>query len=118
MTNRVAFVSGASRGIGKACALALSAAGNRVVLAARNTDKLEEVAAEIRSKGGDTYVTQLDLSSIDWIKEAFARASKDFGRIDILVNNAGVTKDGLAIRMKKEDWDVVINTNLSGSFFA
>jgi 3-oxoacyl-[acyl-carrier protein] reductase len=118
MTNRVAFVSGASRGIGKACALALSAAGNRVVLAARNTDKLEEVAAEIRSKGGDTYVTQLDLSSIDSIKEAFAAASKGFGRIDILVNNAGVTKDGLAIRMKKEDWDLVINTNLSGSFFA
>jgi 3-oxoacyl-[acyl-carrier protein] reductase len=118
MTNRVAFVSGASRGIGKACALALSAAGNRVVLAARNTDKLEEVAAEIRSKGGDAHVTPLDLSSIDSIKEAFARASKDFGRIDILVNNAGVTKDGLAIRMKKEDWDVVINTNLSGSFFA
>jgi 3-oxoacyl-[acyl-carrier protein] reductase len=118
MTNRVAFVSGASRGIGKACALALSAAGNRVVLAARNTDKLEEVAAEIRSKGGDAHVTQLELSSIDSIKEAFARASKDFGRIDILVNNAGVTRDGLAIRMKKEDWDVVINTNLSGSFFA
>jgi 3-oxoacyl-[acyl-carrier protein] reductase len=118
MTNRVAFVSGASRGIGKACALALSAAGNRVVLAARNTDKLEEVAAEIRSKGGDAHVTQLELSSIDSIKEAFATASKDFGRIDILVNNAGVTRDGLAIRMKKEDWDVVINTNLSGSFFA
>jgi 3-oxoacyl-[acyl-carrier protein] reductase len=118
MTNRVAFVSGASRGIGKACALALSAVGNRVVLAARNTDKLEEVAAEIRSKGGDAHVTQIDLSSIDSIKEAFAKASKDFGRIEILVNNAGVTKDGLAIRMKKEDWDVVINTNLSGSFFA
>jgi 3-oxoacyl-[acyl-carrier protein] reductase len=118
MTNRVAFVSGASRGIGKACALALSAAGNRVVLAARNTDRLEEVAAEIRSKGGEAFVTQLDLSSIDSIKAAFAGASKDFGRIDILVNNAGVTKDGLAIRMKKEDWDVVINTNLSGSFFA
>lgn len=116
MTNRVAFVSGASRGIGKACALALSAAGNRVVLAARNTDKLEEVAAEIRSKGGEAFVTQLDLSSIDSIKAAFAAASKDFGRIDILVNNAGVTKDGLAVRMKKEDWDVVINTNLSGSF--
>lgn len=118
MTNRVAFVSGASRGIGKACALALSAAGNRVVLAARNTEKLEEVAAEIRSKGGEVYVTQLDLSSIDSIKEAFSKASKEFGRIEILVNNAGVTKDGLAIRMKKEDWDLVINTNLSGSFFA
>lgn len=118
MNTRVAFVSGASRGIGKACALALSAAGNRVVLAARNTEKLEEVAAEIRSKGAEVYVTQLDLGSIDSIKEAFAKAAKEFGRIDILVNNAGITKDGLALRMKKDDWDLVINTNLSGSFFA
>ena len=118
MNTRVAFVSGASRGIGKACALALSAAGNRVVLAARNTEKLEEVAAEIRSKGNEAYVTQLDLGSIDSIKEAFAKAAKEFGKIDILVNNAGITKDGLALRMKKDDWDVVIDTNLSGSFFA
>ena len=118
MNTRVAFVSGASRGIGKACALALSAAGNRVVLAARNTEKLEEVAAEIRSKGAEAYVTQLDLGSIDSIKEAFAKAAKEFGRIDILVNNGGITKDGLALRMKKDDWDLVINTNLSGSFFA
>ena len=118
MNTRVAFVSGASRGIGKACALALSAAGNRVVLAARNTEKLEEVAAEIRLKGAEAYVTQLDLRSIDSIKETFAKAAKEFGRIDILVNNAGVTKDGLALRMKKEDWDLVIDTNLSGSFFA
>ncbi len=118
MNTRVAFVSGASRGIGKACALALSAAGNRVVLAARNTEKLEEVAAEIRSKGAEAYVTQLDLGSIDSIKEAFAKAAKEFGRIDILVNNAGITKDGLALRMKKDDWDLVIDTNLSGSFFA
>jgi 3-oxoacyl-[acyl-carrier protein] reductase len=118
MNTRVAFVSGASRGIGKACALALSAAGNRVVLAARNTEKLEEVAAEIRSKGAEAYVTQLDLGSIDSIKEAFAKAAREFGRIDILVNNAGITKDGLALRMKKDDWDLVIDTNLSGSFFA
>ena len=118
MNTRVAFVSGASRGIGKACALALSAAGNRVVLAARNTEKLEEVAAEIRSQGAEAYVTQLDLRSIDSIKEAFAKAAKEFGRIDILVNNAGITKDGLALRMKKDDWDLVIDTNLSGSFFA
>jgi 3-oxoacyl-[acyl-carrier protein] reductase len=118
MNTRVAFVSGASRGIGKACALALSAAGNRVVLAARNTEKLEEVADEIRSQGAEAFVAQLDLGSVDSIKEAFAKASKEFGRIDILINNAGVTKDGLALRMKKDDWDVVINTNLSGSFFA
>ena len=118
MKTRVAFVSGASRGIGKACALALSAAGNRVILAARNIEKLEEVAAEIRSKGADAFVTQLDLGSIDSIKEAFAKSTKEFGPVDILINKAGVTKDGLALRMKKDDWDLVINTNLSGSFFA
>src|SRR4051794_9715269 len=118
MNTRVAFVSGASRGIGKACALALSAAGNRMVLAARNTEKLEEVAAEIRTKGGEAFITAMDLASIDSIKQAFAAAAKEFGRVDILVNNAGVTKDGLALRMKKDDWDLVINTNLSGSFFA
>jgi 3-oxoacyl-[acyl-carrier protein] reductase len=118
MNTRVAFVSGASRGIGKACALALSNAGHRVVLAARNTEKLEEVAAEIRAKGADAFVVPLDLGSIDSIKEAFSKASKDFGPIAILVNNAGITKDGLALRMKKDDWDVVIGTNLSGSFFA
>ncbi len=118
MNTRVAFISGASRGIGKACALALSAAGNRVVLAARNTDKLEEVAAEIRTAGNQAFAVQLDLASADSIKDAFSKASKEFGRIDILVNNAGITKDGLALRMKKDDWDVVLNTNLSGSFFA
>lgn len=117
MANRIAFVTGASRGIGRACALALSAAGERVVLAARQVDKLEEVAAEIRAGSGEAFVVAIDLSSQDSIKEAFAKASKEFGRIDILVNNAGLTRDGLALRMKRDDWDAVINTNLSGSFF-
>src|SRR5580692_9466341 len=117
MSNRIAFISGASRGIGKACATALSAAGAKVVLASRQLDKLEEVAAEIRLAGGDTFVVALDLSSQDSIKEAFAKAAKDFGRIDILVNNAGITRDGLALRMKRGDWDAVLETNLSGSFF-
>ena len=117
MSNRIAFISGASRGIGKACATALSCAGAKVVLAARQIDKLEEVAAEIRLAGGEAFVVAIDLSSQDSIKEAFAKAAKDFGRIDILVNNAGITRDGLALRMKRGDWDVVLETNLSGSFF-
>ena len=117
MANRLAFVTGASRGIGRACALALSAAGEKVVLAARQVDKLDEVAGEIRARGGEAFVVAIDLASQDSIKEAFAKASKEFGRIDILVNNAGLTRDGLALRMKREDWDAVINTNLSGSFF-
>lgn len=110
MTNRTAFVTGASRGIGRACAEALGAAGARVVLGARGTAKLEEVAMQIP---GATCVA-IDLASPESIKEAFAKA----GKIDILVNNAGITKDGLAMRMKKEDWDTVLATNLTGAFLA
>ena len=117
MANRIAFVTGASRGIGRACALALAAAQNRVVLAARQLDKLEEVANEVRTAGGEAFVVGIDLSSPDSIKEAFGKASKEFGRIDMLVNNAAITRDGLALRMKRDDWDAVIQTNLSGSFF-
>lgn len=117
MNQRIAFITGASRGIGKACAIALSAAGSKVVLAARQLDKLDQVAAEIRLAGGEAFVVPIDLSSPDSIKEAFSKASKDFGRIDILVNNAGVTRDGLALRMKRDDWNTVLETNLSGSFF-
>jgi 3-oxoacyl-[acyl-carrier protein] reductase len=118
MTQRTAFVSGASRGIGKACALALSAAGARVVLAARNREKLEETAAAIRGGGREALVVTVDLASQDSIREALATASKEFGPITILVNNAAITKDGLALRMKKEDWQSVLDTNLSGAFFA
>jgi 3-oxoacyl-[acyl-carrier protein] reductase len=109
-TNRTAFVSGASRGIGLACARALAETGVHVVLAARDAAKLEEASREIPNS---TWVT-IDLSSPDSIKAAFAKA----GKIDILVNNAAVTKDGLALRMKKDDWDAVISTNLTGAFLA
>ncbi|MGA3205507.1 MAG: 3-oxoacyl-[acyl-carrier-protein] reductase [Bryobacteraceae bacterium] len=109
-TNRTAFVSGASRGIGLACARALAETGVHVVLAARDAAKLEEASREIPNS---TWVT-IDLSSADSIKAAFAKA----GKIDILVNNAAVTKDGLALRMKKDDWDAVISTNLTGAFLA
>jgi 3-oxoacyl-[acyl-carrier protein] reductase len=118
MSKRTALVTGASRGIGKACALALAGVGQRIVLAARSAEKLEEVAAEIRHGGGEAYVLELDLSRYESIKGAIAKAAKEFGRIDILVNNAGVTKDGLAVRMKQQDWESVIQTNLSGSFYA
>ena len=118
MHNRIAFVTGASGGIGKACALALADAGVRVALAARRRDKLEEVAAEIRSRSKEAYVVELDLASCDSIQHAFAATAKEFGRIDILVNNAGITKDGLALRMKQDDWNAVIETNLTGTFRA
>src|SRR5512140_1764572 len=110
MTTRTAFVTGASRGIGLACAQALASTGTRVILAARDAAKLEAASAAIP---GSTFVT-IDLSSHDSIKEAFAKA----GPVDILVNNAAVTKDGLALRMKKDDWDAVLTTNLTGAFLA
>lgn len=116
MTGKIAFVTGASRGIGRACALALAAAGARVALAARNVERLEEVASEIRAKGGGASIFALELSSSDSIREAFANALKELGRIDILVNNAAITKDNLALRMKPADWDTVLHTNLTGVF--
>lgn len=118
MSKRTVLVTGASRGIGKACALDLAAAGYRVVVAARTAEKLEEVAAEIRAGGGEAFVVEMDLTSQESIKGAIQKAAKEFGRIDILVNNGGITKDGLAVRMKPHDWESVIQTNLSGSFYA
>lgn len=118
MNTKTAFITGASRGIGKACALALAQAGNRVALAARDLSKLEEVAAEVRATGAEAHVVAIDMASADSIKEAIASTARDFGRIDILVNNAGITKDGLALRMKLDDWDAVLRTNLTGAFLA
>lgn len=118
MSQRTALITGASRGIGKACAQALAGEGHRVILTARSLDKLHETAAGIRNSGAETFVVEIDLSSRESIADAIARATKEFGRIDILVNNAGITKDGLAVRMKPADWEVVLQTNLSGAFYA
>ena len=118
MSRRTALITGASRGIGKACALSIAAAGYRVVLAARSQSKLEEVAEEVRSPGGEAFVVEMDLANSASIAEAFKKTAQEFGRIDILVNNAGITKDGLALRMKQADWESVLTTNLSGSFYA
>ena len=115
MSMRTALVTGASRGIGRACALALASEGQRVVLAARSAEKLAEVAEEI---GTESYILEMDLANRGSITEGIARAAKDFGRIDVLVNNAGIAKDGLAVRMKQADWEAVLSTNLSGAFYA
>ena len=117
LSNRIAFITGASRGIGRACAISLAAAGHRVILAARNLDKLQDTAEAIRATGGQADPVEIDMTSPDSIKAAFVKA-KEIGRIDILVNNAAITKDGLAMRMKTDDWNAVIQTNLTGAFLA
>lgn len=89
-----------------------------MAIAARNLEQLEALAAEIRAAGRQAVAVALDLASPESIKEAIAKTAKDFGPITILVNNAGITKDNLALRMKKEDWDAVIATNLTGAFLA
>lgn len=118
MPDRIVLVTGASRGIGKACAVSLARGGYHAVLAARSLEKLNELAEEIKSNGGAASTVEVDLASHGSIAGAFSAVLKEHGRIDILVNNAGVTKDGLAVRMKPADWDAVLATNLSGAFYA
>jgi 3-oxoacyl-[acyl-carrier protein] reductase len=116
LTPRIALVTGASQGIGRATALRLAAAGNHVALAARSLDKLEAVAAEIVAAGGTAKAFQLDVASEDSIKACAKAVIAHFGRVEILVNNAGITRDILALRMKRHDWDDVLTTNLTGAF--
>jgi 3-oxoacyl-[acyl-carrier protein] reductase len=116
LEGRTALVTGASQGIGRACALALAGAGARVALAARNEAKLAEVATEIAASGGTAQAFAIDIASEESIKAGAKAAIAHFGSIEILVNNAGVTKDTLLLRMKRADWDSVIATNLTGAF--
>ncbi|MBI5086125.1 MAG: 3-oxoacyl-[acyl-carrier-protein] reductase [Acidobacteria bacterium] len=116
MSTRTALVTGASRGIGRACALALAADGHKVVLAARDVTKLEQAADEIRAAGGAAFVVAMDQASEDSIKQAFSQAAAAAGPVTILVNNAGITRDGLSMRMKRDDWQTVLDTNLTGAF--
>ena len=113
---RVALVTGASQGIGRAIALRLAADGCHVALAARNEAKLTEVAAEITAAGGVCAVFALDLAAEDSIKACAKAVVAHFGRLEILVNNGGITRDVLALRMKRADWDDVLGTNLTGAF--
>ena len=119
LSGRVAVVTGASQGIGRACAIDLAKRGASVALIARNQQKLEEVAAEI---GGGTgvparaRVTPADIENEDQIKTAFKAIIADLGKVDILVNNAGITRDQLVMRMKRPDWDAVLNTNLTSAY--
>lgn len=111
-----ALVTGASQGIGRACALALAKAGARVGIAARSEDKLQAVAAEIAAAGGTAETFVLDVSSEESIKAVAKEAVAQLGVVHILVNNAGITRDTLLLRMKRSDWDDVLQTNLTGTF--
>jgi 3-oxoacyl-[acyl-carrier protein] reductase len=116
LSGRIALVTGASQGIGRACALKLAEAGAAVVVAARNQEKLHEVVRQIADKGGKAAAFAVDIGDEEQIKSAFRAALAEFGKIDILVNNAGITRDQLVMRMKRADWDAVLNTNLTSAY--
>jgi 3-oxoacyl-[acyl-carrier protein] reductase len=118
LDGRVALVTGASQGIGQACALALARQGASVALAARNRQKLEEVAGQIASAAGKAELFAMDVGDEEQVKSGIKAALAHFGKIDILVNNAGITRDQLVMRMKRADWDVVLNTNLTSAYLS
>lgn len=115
--DKVAIITGSSRGIGRAIALHLASQGAVVVVSARNAAALEALVAEIEEQGGRALAVPGDVGLSQDVETLFATAMETFGRVDILVNNAGITRDGLLMRMKDEDWDAVMNTNLKGAFF-
>jgi 3-oxoacyl-[acyl-carrier protein] reductase len=116
LAGRVALVTGASQGIGRACAVQLAKDGAAVALVARNQEKLEEAMQEIVAAGGQAAVFAADIADEEQVKAAFKAAMAQFGKLEILVNNAGVTKDQLVMRMKRADWDTVLNTNLTSAY--
>ena len=115
LRNRVALVTGASQGIGRATAELLAEYGAKVALCARNAEKLSALEAELKQKGADALAIPMDVASEEQIKAGFAKALEKFGRIDILVNNAAINRDQLSMRMKRADWDAVLETNLTGA---
>lgn len=116
LTGKVALITGASSGIGRASALALSSQGAKVVVAARRLDKLEALAAEIKSHGKEALAVHMDVTKKEDIANAVAQTVKTFGRLDILLNNAGIGALSPALDMTEEVWDNVINTNLRAYF--
>ena len=126
LNGRVALVTGASQGIGHACALALAREGATVAVAARNREKLDELVAQITAlkiatpadgaASGQAAAFVIDVADEEQVKSGIKAAIAQFGKIDILVNNAGITRDQLLMRMKRADWDSVLNTNLTSAY--
>jgi len=116
LSGRVAFVTGASQGIGRACALKLATEGAVVAIAARNQEKLNELVNEITAGGGKAAAFALDVTDEEQIKTAIKAAIAQFGKVDILINNAGITRDQLVMRLKRADWDAVLQTNLTSAY--
>jgi 3-oxoacyl-[acyl-carrier protein] reductase len=115
LRDKVAVVTGASQGIGRDTSLALAEAGAKVAVAARNEEKLSVLVADIAAAGGTAFAVKMDVADAEQVKTAFRQVLEKFGRLDILVNNAAITRDGLAMRLKADDWEAVLRTNLTGA---
>jgi 3-oxoacyl-[acyl-carrier protein] reductase len=115
LKDKVALITGASQGIGRDTALALAQAGAKVAVAARNEEKLASLVSEIESAGGTALAVKMDVADAEQVKVGFKQVLDKFGRLDILVNNAAITRDGLSMRMKPDDWEAVLKTNLTGA---
>ena len=115
LKDKIALVTGASQGIGWDTAQALVVAGAKVAVAARTEEKLALLVGEITAAGGEAIAIKMDVADAEQVKAGFKQVTEKFGRLDILVNNAAITRDGLAVRMKAEDWDAVLRTNLTGA---
>jgi 3-oxoacyl-[acyl-carrier protein] reductase len=116
LSGHVAFVTGASQGIGRACAMRLAKEGATVALAARNQEKLNELVDQITVAGGQAAAFPLDVADEEQVKTSIKGALSQLGKIDILINNAGITRDQLVMRMKRADWDAVLATNLTSAY--
>jgi 3-oxoacyl-[acyl-carrier protein] reductase len=115
LKEKVALVTGASQGIGRETALALSQAGAKVAVAARNEEKLATLVTEIEAEGGSAVAVKMDVADADQVKAGFKQVLEKFGHLEILINNAAITRDGLSMRMKQDDWEAVLKTNLTGA---
>ena len=115
LKNKIALITGASQGIGRDTALALAQAGAKVAVAARTEEKLHSLVNELIAEGHEALALKMDVADPEQVKAGFKQLLERFGRLDILVNNAAITRDGLAMRMKLDDWEAVLRTNLTGA---